>query len=42
MDVGDEIATVCGHLSSTLLADGSILTGYGNYLTGGALIRWRP
>ncbi len=33
---------VCGHLSSTLLPDGSILTGYGNNLTGGALIRWKP
>ena len=32
----------CGHLSSTLLPDGSILTGYGNDLTGGVLTRWRP
>jgi len=32
----------CGHLSSTLLPDGSILTGYGNNFTGGALIRWKP
>ncbi len=32
----------CGHLSSTLLSDGSILTGYSNDLTGGVLIRWRP
>jgi len=32
----------CGHLYSTLLADGSILTGYGNYLAGGVLVRWRP
>lgn len=33
----------CGHLYSTLLGDGSILTCYGNYLTRGAsLIRWRP
>jgi len=31
-----------GHLSSTLLADGSILTVYGNHLSRGcALIRWR-
>jgi hypothetical protein len=30
-----------GHLSSTLLADGSILTAYGNYLSRGwGLIRW--
>ncbi len=36
------IRGLCGHLSSTLLSDGSILTGYGNDLTGGALIRWRP
>lgn len=33
----------CGHLYSTLLGDGSILTCYGNYLTRGAsLIRWKP
>jgi len=32
----------CGHLYPTLLADGSILTGYGNYLAGGVLVRWRP
>ncbi len=32
----------CGHLSSTLLSDGAILTGYGNTYTGGILIRWRP
>ncbi len=32
----------CGHLSSTLLSDGSILTGYSNNYTGGVLIRWRP
>jgi len=36
------ISTECGHLSSTLMPDGSILTGYGNYLAGGVLIRWRP
>ena len=36
------VRSCCGHLSSTLLSDGSILTGYGNNLTGGALIRWRP
>jgi hypothetical protein len=32
----------CGHISSTLLPDGSILTGYGRNFAGGALIRWRP
>ena len=32
----------CGHMSSTLLPDGSILTGYGRNFAGGALIRWRP
>ena len=33
----------CGHLSSTLLPDGAILTAYGNYGSRGcALIRWRP
>jgi hypothetical protein len=33
---------MCGHLYSILLDDGSILTGYGNYLVGGILIRWKP
>ena len=32
----------CGHVTSTLLPDGSILTGYGNVFTGGVLIRWKP
>ncbi len=33
----------CGHLGSTRLSDGSILTVYGNYLSGNAaLIKWRP
>ena len=33
----------CGHLYSTLLDDGSILTVINNYLTMGmTLIRWRP
>jgi len=33
----------CGHLYSTLLDDGSILTIHSNYLTKGiSLIRWRP
>ena len=33
----------CGHLSSTLLKDGSILTVYGHYLSRGvAFIKWRP
>jgi len=32
----------CGHLFSIALADDSILTAYGNYLAGGALIRWSP
>ena len=36
------ITAVCGHQYSALLPDGFILTGYGNYLTGGVLIRWRP
>ena len=30
---------LCGHPGSTRLSDGSILTGYGNDFTGGALIR---
>lgn len=32
----------CGHLYSTVLDDGSILTAFGNYLAGGELIRWKP
>jgi hypothetical protein len=32
----------CGHLSSTLLDDGSILTCYGNYQKGAVLINWKP
>ena len=32
-----------GHLYSTLLSDGRILTAYGNYATKSAvLIRWKP
>ena len=31
----------CGHLSSTLLPDGSILSGYSNVGTGGVMVRWR-
>ena len=33
---------ICGHLGSTRLPDGSILTGHGNDFTGGALIRRKP
>jgi hypothetical protein len=33
----------CGHLSTALLDDGSLLTGYSNYRERAAcLIRWRP
>ena len=32
----------CGHLYSTVLDDGFILTGFGNYLSGGELIKWKP
>lgn len=31
---------MCGHMFSIALDDDSILTGYGNYAAGGALIRW--
>lgn len=31
-----------GHQSSTTLDDGAILTTYGHYTHGGALIKWRP
>lgn len=34
---------VCGHVGSAVLADGAILTAYGNYGAKGiGLIRWRP
>jgi hypothetical protein len=33
----------CGHLGTAVLADGSVLTAYGNYLNGTAvLIKWKP
>ena len=35
-------STICGHLGSVALDDGSVLTIYGNYRNAGALIRWRP
>ena len=39
----DEVnLTVSGHLYSTVLDDGSVLTTYGNYIAGSPLIRWRP
>ena len=33
---------ICGHVCSTLLDDGFVLTGYGNYRAGATLIRWKP
>lgn len=40
---GTPWAITCGHLYSTLLDDGHILTAYGNYPAKGAcLIRWKP
>ena len=42
-DGDPQTPAVCGHLGSTLLDDGSILTAYGNYVAKGVcLIRWRP
>ncbi|MAE66563.1 MAG: hypothetical protein CMJ18_20020 [Phycisphaeraceae bacterium] len=35
------IRGACGHLSSTLLPDGSILTGYSKVSTGAVLVQWR-
>jgi hypothetical protein len=33
----------CGHVASTVLTDGTMLTAYGNYLNGSAvLIKWDP
>lgn len=34
--------SVCGHLYSTVLDDGSVLTGYSHHAEGGVLIRWKP
>lgn len=40
---GTPLATACGHLSSTVLKDGRILTTYGNYLAKAAVVvRWKP
>lgn len=40
---GTPLSLACGHLSSTLLSDGHILTTYGNYLAKAAVvIRWKP
>ena len=40
---GTPHALACGHLYSTVLADGSILTSYGHYPSKGAcLIKWNP
>jgi hypothetical protein len=40
---GSPLSLACGHLSSTLLNDGYILTTYGNYLAKAAVvIRWQP
>ena len=37
------MGTFCGHTCSTVLDDGSILTAYGHYTSGGTvLIRWKP
>jgi hypothetical protein len=33
---------VCGHLYSIVLDNGSILTAFGNFLSGGELIKWKP
>ena len=32
----------CGRLDSICLDDGMVLTTYGNYHNGGALILWKP
>ncbi|MCG2685418.1 MAG: glycoside hydrolase [Planctomycetales bacterium] len=39
----DPYAGNCGHLASTILNDGSVLTAYGKYQNGSAvLIKWNP
>ena len=38
---GESMIPMCGHQFSIGLADGSILTGYGNYAAGGVLVKWR-
>jgi hypothetical protein len=43
LDTNNWVHTQCGHLGTTVLADGSVLTSYGNYLNGTAtLIKWNP
>ena len=32
----------CGHVGSIPLEDGHVLTAYGDYSTGGVLVRWKP
>ena len=40
---GTPLSLACGHLSSTLVADGHILTTYSNYVAQAAVvIRWKP
>ncbi len=40
---GTPLSLACGHLSSTVLKDGHVLTTYGNYLAKAAVvIRWKP
>jgi len=40
---GTYLTLSCGHLYSTLVDDGSILTCYGHYPSkGGCLIKWEP
>ena len=40
---GTPHALACGHIHSTLLSDGSILTCFGHYPSkGGCLVKWKP
>jgi len=41
-DPGTKYPNICGHVCSTLLDDGFVLTAYGNYKEGATLIRWKP
>jgi hypothetical protein len=43
LNPSDWVEPQCGHLGTTLLSDGSVLTAYGNYLDGTVVLtKWNP